>query len=551
MSFFAALAGPVLGIAGSLIEKDQANDAAKASRDSYLGGINNAQNTYGRAVGQTPTAKENEYNKQLTALNKSLTQTQKQADANVKKYQQQISALNPKNAAVKAKLRKDPNYIQNETARLNGLISQEQAKPVAIKTQVDQMQQNITQEKQNRDSLALKPLQDAYSQQQQALQTGLNQSTQALNQGTQNAQQNLLQGYNLFKDANAQGRNDVTMARDTANQALNQGYDRYQQANAQGRADIQTGMASGNDALQQGYNRVLEAIAPYQQQGNAALGQMGAISGANGYDQQQQAVDNIAKSPLFAALQNQSQEALLQKASATGGLRGGNTQAALATLAPQMLNQQINEQYNRLNPLATYGYNASNTAAQAGQNLGTGVSQNNMSGANQLANLATLLGGAGMQVGQGVSSNNMNTGNLFAQLAAQLGQAGQSYGTQLSALDTNTAAALSNLFSGYGTNVANMAGGYGSAASNLFTNFLNNTADLNMQAGGVGANYQQQKGQNNVMATGSIISNLQSAVNPFSGFMNSFGSAAGGGGAGGMAPAPTFGNIFSGVKGYG
>jgi hypothetical protein len=70
-----------------------------------------------------------------------------------------------------------------------------------------------------------------------------------------------------------------------------------------------------------------------------------------------------------------------------------------------------------------------------------------------------------------------------------------------------------------------------------------------MQTGGVNANYQQQRGANNIATTGSIISNLQSAVNPFSSLMNSFGNA--GGPAPTAAQAPTFANIFSGVKGYG
>ena len=59
----------------------------------------------------------------------------------------------------------------------------------------------------------------------------------------------------------------------------------------------------------------------------------------------------------------QGQDAILQNASAIGGLRGGNTQAALAQFRPALLSQLIAEQYNRLGGLSSLGQNARRPAS--------------------------------------------------------------------------------------------------------------------------------------------------------------------------------------------
>jgi hypothetical protein len=72
-------------------------------------------------------------------------------------------------------------------------------------------------------------------------------------------------------------------------------------------------------------------------------------------------------------LTRQGEEAILQQASATGGLRGGNTQGALAQFRPQVLSSLINQQYGRLGGLTSMGQNAAvgvgNAGMQTGQNI--------------------------------------------------------------------------------------------------------------------------------------------------------------------------------------
>lgn len=81
-------------------------------------------------------------------------------------------------------------------------------------------------------------------------------------------------------------------------------------------------------------------------------------AGMTGQEAQAAAIEKISQSPLLQSQMQQAEEAMLQNAAATGGLRGGNTQAALAQLRPQMLQQAIEQQYARLGGLSGAGQSA-------------------------------------------------------------------------------------------------------------------------------------------------------------------------------------------------
>lgn len=98
------------------------------------------------------------------------------------------------------------------------------------------------------------------------------------------------------------------------------------------------------------------------------------VGGESGQAAQQQAISAIASSPQFQALQQQGENAMLQTASATGGLRGGNIQGALAQFRPALLASLIDQQYNRLGGLSTIGQNAAAGTGAAAQTTGTNVS---------------------------------------------------------------------------------------------------------------------------------------------------------------------------------
>jgi hypothetical protein len=90
-------------------------------------------------------------------------------------------------------------------------------------------------------------------------------------------------------------------------------------------------------------------------------------------------------------LQQQGENALLQNASATGGLRGGNLQAALAQFRPQLFSQLIESQYGKLGALSGLGQASAAGQAAAAQQTGSDI--------------ATLLGQQGAaQAGSALAS---------------------------------------------------------------------------------------------------------------------------------------------------
>jgi hypothetical protein len=90
-------------------------------------------------------------------------------------------------------------------------------------------------------------------------------------------------------------------------------------------------------------------------------------------DPQQQAISQLENSAAFQALARQGEEGILQNASATGGLRGGNVQGALAQFRPALLNQFIEQQYSRLGGLTNLGQASAAGVGAAGQNAATNI----------------------------------------------------------------------------------------------------------------------------------------------------------------------------------
>lgn len=69
-------------------------------------------------------------------------------------------------------------------------------------------------------------------------------------------------------------------------------------------------------------------------------------------------------SPEFASLNRQGEEAILQNASATGGLRGGNIQGGLANFRSDLLSNLITNKTNQYSALSGGGQS---TGVQLGQ----------------------------------------------------------------------------------------------------------------------------------------------------------------------------------------
>jgi hypothetical protein len=153
------------------------------------------------------------------------------------------------------------------------------------------------------------------------------------------------------------------------------------------------------------FDAIQALFKPYVEAGGGALAQQLALAGVQGPEAQANAIRQIEMGPEFAALTRQGEEAILQQASATGGLRGGNVQAALAKFRPEVLSSLINQQYARLGGLSQLGQASAAGQAAQGQAFG--------------ANIANLFG----QQGQTLAQQAMGLGNIQAQLALARGQA--------------------------------------------------------------------------------------------------------------------------------
>jgi len=179
-------------------------------------------------------------------------------------------------------------------------------------------------------------------------------------------------------------------------------------------AQIQAAQLATEEQRRQ-FDTVQELLKPYVEAGTSALGQQLALAGVSGPEAQQAAIAALEQGPQYQALVQQGEEAILQQASATGGLRGGNVQSALAQFRPQMLASLIEQQYGRLGGLTATGQASASGQATAAQTMGTNIS-------NLLQQQGAASAGAALARGQA-------TANTWGDITGTIGQiAGMSKG---------------------------------------------------------------------------------------------------------------------------
>ena len=149
---------------------------------------------------------------------------------------------------------------------------------------------------------------------------------------------------------------------------------------------------AGIDEQGRQFDEMRRLLQPYVEAGQPALTAQQAQLGLLGPEQQQTAINQIAGSPLLQALTQQGEQALLQRASATGGLRGGNLQGALAQFRPAMLQAALDQQYARLGGLTALGQQSAAGVGTAG--LQTGANTAELLGRAGAAQAGGIIGGA-------------------------------------------------------------------------------------------------------------------------------------------------------------
>jgi len=165
----------------------------------------------------------------------------------------------------------------------------------------------------------------------------------------------------------------------------------------------------------------LQQMASYAEFGPKALNKQANLAGLNGMDAQRQAIQEIEQSELYQAQVRQGEEAMLQNASATGGLRGGNLQGAMAQYRPQMLSAAIDAQYNKLGGLATFGSGMTQNLAQLGQASAAGQATQGM---NMASNIGNALMGAGDATAQAALASGQATANMWGNVGGSIGSLG-------------------------------------------------------------------------------------------------------------------------------
>lgn len=123
------------------------------------------------------------------------------------------------------------------------------------------------------------------------------------------------------------------------------------------------------------FDQIQQLLAPFVTAGTGALSGQQDLVGLHGADAQRNAVALLEESPQFRAITQQGEDAILANASATGGLRGGNVQGALAQFRPQLLAQLIDQQYSRLGGLTQMGQASAAGVGSAGMQTGSNVAQ--------------------------------------------------------------------------------------------------------------------------------------------------------------------------------
>ena len=154
---------------------------------------------------------------------------------------------------------------------------------------------------------------------------------------------------------------------------------------------------AGIDEQRRQFDALQALLKPYIEGGTGAFQAQQQLIGLGTPEEQAAAISQLEQSPMMKALVQKGENALLQNASATGGLRGGNTAAALAQFRPQMLAQMIENQYGRLGGLSTLGANAA---------VGQGSQGMAMAG-----NIGNLLG----EIGSARSGATIARGNVARQ----------------------------------------------------------------------------------------------------------------------------------------
>lgn len=184
-----------------------------------------------------------------------------------------------------------------------------------------------------------------------------------------------------------------------------------QQAAAQAGIDLTQGQL---DQTQGNLDKTLATLLPFLSQGQQAVTAQGDLLGLQGDEEQAAAIASLKDSPLFKSLFRTGEETVLQNASATGGLRGGNLTTSLADFGSDTLAKVIQQQLGNLGGLTATGLNAAGTGAAATTATG-GIS------ADLAQQISALLSGQGAAKAGGILGKANANQDIYNAIAGFVG----------------------------------------------------------------------------------------------------------------------------------
>jgi len=160
------------------------------------------------------------------------------------------------------------------------------------------------------------------------------------------------------------------------------------------------------------FDKVNKLLKPYRKAGLKGLDSMMDLMGLSGGKAQAEAIQSVKNSAMFGQMARLGEQGIMANASATGGLRSGTAQRALAQYRPMLLNSLVQQRYGQLANLATMGQSSAAMTGTAAQRMGDVVTQLHadrgaatagayLATGQAIGNLAGTIGGAfGYQQGQ-------------------------------------------------------------------------------------------------------------------------------------------------------
>lgn len=171
------------------------------------------------------------------------------------------------------------------------------------------------------------------------------------------------------------------------------------------------------------FDQTREDYAPARNLLAPSVSGLADLVGVNGVDAQALGLDAVRNSPIMAALLRSGEEGIIQNASATGGLRGGDTQRSLADFRADTFSNELQSQMQRLAGLTGIGMGATDSVANFGANK-----------ANALTNLFAQQGGArydGLLTRGGITAAMYNNAGNFLDKAASSFMPSTGFGAKL------------------------------------------------------------------------------------------------------------------------